>query len=122
MDIETSLKTAMAINGAVGATLVDHESGMVLGTAGGGELLDLELASAGNTEVVRAELRTVQSLDIGDDIEDILITLGTQHHLIRLLRTEHSASLFLYLALDRATANPALARHELRAIEAALEI
>ena len=122
MDIETSLKAAMAINGAVGAALVDYESGMALGTAGGGRLLNLELASAGNTEVVRAKLRTMQSLGLGDEIEDILITLGRQYHLIRLLRTERSASLFLYLALDRDKANLALARHELRGIEAHLEV
>ena len=121
MDIETSLKTAMAIDGAIGAALVDYESGMALGTAGGGRFLNLELAAAGNTEVIRAKLRTIESLDLGDDIEDILITLGKQYHLIRLLRTERSSALFLYLALDRAKANLALARHELRRIENSLD-
>src|SRR3954452_17404604 len=118
MDIETSLKSAMAIDGAIGAALVDYESGMALGTAGGGRFLNLELAAAGNTEVIRAKLRTIESLDLGDDI---LITLGKQYHLIRLLRTERSSALFLYLALDRAKANLALARHELRRIENSLD-
>ena len=122
MDIETSLKAAMSIDGAIGVALVDYESGMALGTAGGGRYLNLELAAAGNTEVVRAKMRTVQSLELGDDIEDILITLGKQYHLIRLLRTDRSSSLFLYLALDRAKANLALARHELRRIESSLEV
>ena len=122
MDIDTSLKSAMSITGAVGVALVDFESGMALGTAGGGRLLNLELASAGNTEVVRAKMRTMQSLELGDEIEDILITLGSQYHLIRLLRTERYSSLFLYLALDRSKANLALARHELRRIESALEV
>jgi hypothetical protein len=111
----------MAIDGAIGAALVDYESGMALGTAGGGRFLNLELAAAGNTEVIRAKLRTIESLDLGDDIEDILITLGKQYHLIRLLRTERSSALFLYLALDRAKANLALARHELRRIENSLD-
>ena len=122
MDIDTSLKTAMSIDGAVGVALVDYESGMALGTAGGGRFLNLELATAGNTEVVRAKMRTMQSLELGDDIEDILITLGKQYHIIRLLRTARSESLFLYLALDRAKANLALARHELRRIENSLEV
>lgn len=122
MDIDTSLKAAMSITGAVGAALVDFESGMALGTAGGGRLLNLELAAAGNTEVVRSKMRTMQSLDLGDEIEDILITLGKQYHLIRLLRTERYSSLFLYLALDRTKANLALARHELRKIEASLQV
>ncbi len=122
MDIDTSLKAAMAIDGAVGAALVDYESGMALGTAGGGRFLNLELAAAGNTEVVRSKLRTMHSLELGDEIEDILITLGRQYHLIRLLRTDRSTSLFLYLALDRAKSNLALARHELRRIESALDL
>ncbi len=122
MDIDTSLKAAMAIDGAVGAALVDYESGMALGTAGGGRFLNLELAAAGNTEVVRSKLRTMHSLELGDEIEDILITLGRQYHLIRLLRTDRSSSLFLYLALDRAKSNLALARHELRRIESALDL
>ena len=32
MDIETSLKSAMAIEGVIGAALVDYNSGMALGT------------------------------------------------------------------------------------------
>lgn len=53
MNVETALKEALSIDGAVGAALVDFESGMSLGTLGGGDWLDLEVASAGNTEVVR---------------------------------------------------------------------
>ena len=123
MNIETALKEAMSIEGAIGAALVDWDSGMPLGTLGGGKYLDLELAAAGNTEVVRAKMRTVQSLNLNDTIEDILITLTKQYHLIRLLGNGGSGqNLFLYLALDRAKANLALARHQLKRIESDLEI
>jgi len=118
MNIETALKEAMNIEGALGAALVDWESGMPLGTLGGGKYLDLELAAAGNTEVVRAKIRTMQSLNLNDTIEDILITLSKQYHLIRLLAYADGAhNLFLYLALDRSKANLALARHQLKRIE-----
>jgi hypothetical protein len=118
MNIETALKEAMNIEGALGAALVDWESGMPLGTLGGGKYLDLELAAAGNTEVVRAKMRTMASLDLNDTIEDILITLGKQYHLVRLMANAHGAhNLFLYLALDRSKANLALARHNLKRIE-----
>ncbi|QFG20394.1 hypothetical protein [Actinomadura sp. WMMB 499] len=122
MDIETALKEAMAIDGAVGAALVDYDSGMTLGSSGGGDGLDLEIAAAGNTEVVRAKVRTLESLGIHDTVEDVLITLHRQYHLIRLLERGGPARLFLYLALDRERANLALARHHLRRIEGELGI
>lgn len=123
MNIETALKEAMNIEGAIGAALVDWESGMPLGTLGGGKYLNLELAAAGNTEVVRAKMRTMQSLNLNDSIEDILITLTKQYHLIRLLaNTDGAQGLFLYLALDRSKANLALARHHLKRIESELDI
>lgn len=121
MNIETALKETMAIDGAIGAALVDYESGMTLGTIGGGRDLDLEVASAGNTEVIRAKVRTLEALRIQDGIEDILITLDKQYHLIRLLNRGGS-QLFLYLALDRSRANLALARHSLRGIERELSV
>ena len=123
MNIEAALKEAMNIEGALGAALVDWESGMPLGTLGGGKYLDLDLAAAGNTEVVRAKMRTMQSLNLNDSIEDILITLGKQYHLIRLMANADGAqNLFLYLALDRSKANLALARHQLRRIENDLSV
>ena len=120
MDIEPALKSAMDIDGALGAALVDLDSGMALGTLGGSRHLDLEVAAAGNTEVIRATLRVMSSVQIDDGIEDILITLARQYHLIRLLPEVRSSTLFLYLALDRQKANLALARHQLRQVEKAL--
>jgi hypothetical protein len=123
MNIETALKEAMNIEGAIGAALVDWESGMPLGILGGDKYLDLELAAAGNTEVVKAKMRTMASLNLNDTIEDILITLSKQYHLIRPLTSGNgSQNLFLYLALDRAKANLALARHNLKRIESDLNV
>jgi hypothetical protein len=117
VDIDTALKEAMEIDGALGVSLVDWGSGMALGFLGGGKYLDLEVASAGNTEVVRAKMRTLESLGMKDTIDDILITLSRQYHLIRLVTAPNGGGLFFYLALDRTKANLALARHSLRRIE-----
>jgi hypothetical protein len=123
VNIETALKEAMAIDGAVGVALVDWESGMSLGALGGGKYLDLDVAAAGNTEVIRAKMRTMESLRLDDNIEDILITLNKQYHLIRLLKSSRNEQgLFLYLVLDRAKSNLALARHSLKRIEADLTV
>ncbi|MFI0988938.1 hypothetical protein [Streptomyces exfoliatus] len=119
---ETSLKEAASIDGAIGAALVDYTSGMALGTIGGGKELDLNVAAAGNTDVVRAKVRAMEMLGLNDEIEDILITLGTHYHLIRLLKGRGTNGLFLYLALHKDRANLAMARHQLKKIEAELEV
>lgn len=120
---ETALKDAMtSIEGVIGVALVDYTSGMALGTLGGGKDLDLTVAAAGNTDVVRAKARTMEMLGLKDQIEDILITLGGQYHLIRLLGGRGKSGLFLYLALDKQRANLAMARHQLKRIENDLEV
>jgi hypothetical protein len=123
MNVETALKEAMNIDGALGVALVDWESGMSLGASGGGKYLDLDVAAAGNTEVIRAKMRTMEALRLDDAIEDILITLQRQYHLIRLLKNpRNGAGLFLYLVLDREKANLALARHNLRRVEGEISL
>ncbi|GAB1822313.1 hypothetical protein [Herbidospora sp. RD11066] len=121
-NMDISLKEMMAIDGALGAAVVDYNSGMSLGVLGGSKDLDLQIAGAGNTEVVKAKLRTMDSLGLKDAIEDILITLSGQYHIIRPITGRGGKGLFLYLALDRGRANLAMARHHLRTIEDKLEI
>ncbi|MEU1056607.1 hypothetical protein ABZ397_29160 [Streptomyces sp. NPDC005876] len=122
-NLETSLKECLgAIDGATAVALVDYTSGMALGTLGGGKSFDLEVAAAGNTDVVRSKLRTIEHLGLKEEIEDILITLNTQYHLIRLLKGRGGNGLFLYLVLDAGRANLAMARHQLRRIESELEV
>ena len=120
-NVETILKEAMQIDGAIGVALVDYTSGMTLGQAGGGSL-NMDVAAAGNTEVVRSKLRTMDALGLRDGIEDILITLDSQYHLIRLISDKSGAGLFLYLALNKHKANLAMARHKLGRLERELEI
>jgi len=121
-DMDTSLKEAMQIDGAIGVALVDYTSGMALGTLGSSKELDLTVAAAGNTDVVRAKLRALEMLKLKDSIEDILITLGSQYHLIRPLTSRNSQGLFLYIALMKNRANLAMARHQLRTIEENLQM
>ncbi|WP_328470956.1 hypothetical protein OHA21_05975 [Actinoplanes sp. NBC_00393] len=123
MNIETALKEAMSIEGAIGVALVDYTSGLTLGVLGGGPTMDMNIAAAGNTDVIRAKVRTLGMLGLQDGIEDILITLDTQYHLIRLLQEkQHGDAFFLYLSLHKDRANLGLARHQLRKIEAELEV
>lgn len=118
-DVSESLQQLMELDGAIGACVVDSNSGMMLGAVGGANF-DLEIAAAGNTEVVRAKRRTLESLALDDAVEDILITLGRQYHLIRLLSS--NSTLFIYLVLDKSRGNLAMARHKLSAAEGTLVI
>lgn len=117
---KAALDKLMSADGAIGCCIVDSNSGMVLAQAGGGPTLNLEIAAAGNTEVVRAKLKTMKNLDLKDSIEDILITLGRQYHLIRLMKSNEA--LFVYLVLDKAKSNLAMARHILADAEKDISI
>jgi hypothetical protein len=116
--IKQGLDEAMSIDGSMCVALVDSTSGMILGQAGAG--VDLEIAAAGNTEVVRAKIKTMRALGLNDAIEDILITLGKQYHIIRPM-AKHDG-LFLYLVLDKAKSNLALARRKLLDVESTLVV
>jgi hypothetical protein len=117
-NIEQSLSDLLQIDGAMCCALVDSDSGMALGTAGTG--INLDVAAAGNTEVVRSKNKVMGSLGLKDRIEDILISLGTQYHLIRPLAT-HS-NLFFYLVLNRSKSNLAMARNKLTEIEGNVQL
>jgi hypothetical protein len=121
-ELDVTLKDAMQIEGAVGVALVDYTSGMALGSAGGNRDLDMDVAAAGNTDVIRAKLRAMEMLKIKEPIEDILVTLGVQYHLIRPVTGRNGKGLFLYLVLQKSRANLAMARRQLRLIEETLDL
>jgi hypothetical protein len=117
-NIQESLNSLLTADGAMCSTLVDANSGMMLGSSGSG--VDLEVAAAGNTEVVRAKLKTMSLLKLNDGIEDILITLGKQYHIIRPVAKK--PGLFLYFVLDKSKSNLALARRKVSDVESTLAV
>ncbi|QOT20589.1 hypothetical protein [Paenarthrobacter sp. YJN-D] len=119
--LDEAIKQLLSIEGATGAAVVDYSSGMAL-AQGGNSGFDLGVAAAGNSNVVSAKLRTMADLSLDGDIEDILITLGGQYHLINVLNSRDSKGLFVYLVLDRTYANLALARHKLNNVAKGITI
>lgn len=119
MNVKESLARLDSIDGFIGAALVDAESGMLLGQEGGAGI-NLEIAAAGNTEVVKAKRKTMHNLGLRDSIEDMLITLGKQYHMLRPLRSR--PNLFFYVTLDRTRANLAMARIALADVEKDMQV
>lgn len=110
MNYNESVQQLLKTDGALPAAVVDYSSGMLL-AGGGSSNIDLEIAAAGNTEVVRAKMKTMGLLGLNDSIDDILITLGEQYHLLRPVSRQDG--LFLYFVLDKSKSNLALARRSL---------
>ncbi|WP_066565983.1 hypothetical protein [Snodgrassella sp. CFCC 13594] len=115
---DNAVAEMLNIDGALAAAVVDFDSGMML-AGGGSGAIDLEIAAAGNTEVMRAKRKTMGMLGLKDEIDDILISLGKQYHLIRPLK--RLDGLFLYCVLDKNKSNLALARRGLIDVERSLD-
>jgi predicted regulator of Ras-like GTPase activity (Roadblock/LC7/MglB family) len=117
-NVAESLEGLIELAGARSAALVDSDSGMVLGHAGSDD--DLEIMAAANTEVVRAQLKSIGALGSDDAIDDILITLSTQYDIVRPLSA--NPSIFLYLAMAKDKSNLAMARYRVAECEKQLEL
>jgi len=117
---QAMLEDALAIDGAVGVALVHAPSGMTLGEAGGSASFNMELAAAMATDLVRAQLKGMGALKLDDTIQDVMITLGKQYHVIRFLGAAHDV--FLYLVLARERANLGMARHQLAKIARRIDV
>ena len=114
MNYNECVTELLKTDGALAAAVVDYSSGMLL-AGGGTSSVDLEIAAAGNTEVVRAKMKTMGMLGLNDTIDDILITLGEQYHLLRPVSKQEG--LCLYFVLDKSKSNLALARRALVEVE-----
>ena len=114
MNYDNAVSKMLNVDGALAAAVADFDSGMLL-AGGGSAAIDLEIAAAGNTEVMRAKMKTMKMLGLKDEVEDILISLGRQYHLLRPLQRHNG--LFLYSVLDKSKSNLALARRSLVDVE-----
>jgi len=95
------------IPGFLAAALVDIESGMTLGLKSNRPDFDLAAASAYNSEMVKQKMKIMRALNLKTSFEDMLITLGDQIHLIKMI----TPGTFIYLAADRASCNLAIVRN-----------
>src|SRR5215510_2201972 len=96
------------VNGVIATAAVDLESGMTLAAKTNKGDFDLTVASAYNSELVKQKMKIMKALNLKVSLEDMLLTLTDQFHLIKLLPGGVS---FLYLAADKSTTNLAILRN-----------
>ncbi|HET9932474.1 MAG TPA: hypothetical protein VFQ35_17350 [Polyangiaceae bacterium] len=99
-------KISQDANGFIAASLVDLESGMTLAVKTSRTEFDLAAASAYNSELVKQKLKIARTLGLSGSVEDMLITLTDQIHLVKMIGT----TMFLYLAVDRKQSNLGIVR------------
>jgi len=104
-DADSILGDVLKIDGAIGAALVQATTGAILGQLAVGRGLDMTRAAKIAQDLVQAALR------LRDGIEDIMITVDNQYHVIRVLGA--GEDMFVHLVLDRERASLGLARHQL---------
>ena len=96
------------VSGVIATAVVDLESGMTLAAKSNRPEFDLAVASAYNSELVKQKMKIMRALNLKSSLEDMLLTLTDQFHLIRFLPGGTS---FLYLAADRSGTNLAILRN-----------
>jgi hypothetical protein len=122
--IRESINRALQIEGTLGIALGDWNTGFALGQSSlAPEIFSdakLEQAIALNAEVIKAKNKARSGLQISSPIEDIVITLSDQYHMIRMC--ESLPGVFFYLVMKREGTNLGIARIKLREIERMLHI
>jgi len=106
--MEAITKIEGDVNGVIATAIVDLESGMTLASKTNRSEFDLTVASAYNSELVKQKLKIMQALNLKSKLEDMLLTLSDQLHLIKIFP---SGAAFLYLAADRNATNLAILRN-----------
>ncbi len=73
------------VPGFIAASMVDLDSGMTLAVKSARPDFDLAAASAFNSELVKQKFKTIKTLGLKSTLEDMLLTLSDQLHLIKLV-------------------------------------
>jgi len=104
--LENVLETLLSFDGALCVAVVDSDSGMILGKAGSG--VEMDLAAANASVILRARLASTRALGTKEKIDDMLISLSSQVQIIHPL--PNNPSIFTYLIGDKSKSSLAMAR------------
>ena len=106
--LEAVLATLLSFDCALCVAVVDSETGMILGKAGSG--VEIDLAAAGASVILRARLASIKALGSDEKIDDVLISTTSQVQIIHPLPTK--PSIFTYIIGDKSKSSLAMARYK----------
>ncbi|WP_289045232.1 hypothetical protein [uncultured Olleya sp.] len=95
------------VPGYIAVSVTEVSSGVCYVSHSNSKDFDPEIASAFNLEVVKAKKSAIKALDLDASIQDILITLNSQIHIIDV---SENGEYFIYLAVDSDKANLGMTR------------
>jgi len=111
-----ALASMLMLDGLLGCALVDATTGLVLARESReNDPLDLELAAAACTQVLRAQRVAARNMGLTEPIEEVLTIAGMRQQVMRTL--SRHPELFLFALLDKQGTNLALARFKLMEVE-----
>jgi len=126
--VHEGLTRLAAMDGLVSACLVEIETGHVLDTLIGSSSAGQDaswsdanaarMVAAGASDIVHVIRLMTSSLGGPDGLEDVIVTLGQHHHILRPLPRAGIDGLLVVVTLDRTATNLALARRQLRGVDA----
>ncbi|EMY3553227.1 hypothetical protein [Flavobacterium psychrophilum] len=90
------------VSGFIAVAVTEIKSGVSYYSLSVDKDFDPELAAAFNLEVVKAKLNAINALGLNQSIDDILINLSSQIHIIDI---SENNEYFIYLAVDASKAN-----------------
>lgn len=111
MKLQEIVSTLSDLDGVIAVAIVDYESGMIMASRVNQEGFDLEVFAATGSNIIGAKKRTIAMLDNDDYIHDIVISMTSQYHL--LCPCSQKDNMFIYMVLDRETANLSSCRRTL---------
>ncbi len=112
--VEDMLAPVRQIDGFVQACLIDGASGMILGSLTGDGEVNVAVAAAGVADVVNVLSLMTGELALEGGLEDVVVTLASHYHLIRVLPPGPAGQPVLLVTLNRPQTNLAMAHRELR--------
>ena len=103
------------IKGVVGVSIVDYGSGMMMASHSNDPKLDLEIASAGCVNIIRAKMNIQKRMNTGDVLHDIQINL--REHVDLICPCTNKESTFIYITAKREIVNLSIMRRSVFAAE-----